>query len=62
MCIHLPERTRVYDVGSRATMTDSESDKPSPESEEDDDEGANPYPLEGKYKDEADREQYVAAL
>jgi RNA polymerase-associated protein RTF1 len=43
-------------------MTDSESDKPSPESEEDDDEGANPYPLEGKYKDEADREQYVAAL
>ena len=29
---------------------------------EEEDENINPYPLEGKYKDEADREEYVSCL
>lgn len=41
---------------NRANMSD-ESSSPGPESE-DEEEEVNPYPLEGKYKDEDDRERY----
>jgi hypothetical protein len=40
---------------------DSTSDADGPESEEDDVE-ENPYPLEGKYIDEYDRQRYAAIL
>jgi len=40
---------------------DSTSDADGPESEEDDVE-ENPYPLDGKYIDEYDRQRYTAML
>jgi hypothetical protein len=41
---------------------DSTSDADGPESEEDDVEAKNPYPLDGKYIDEYDRQRYTATF
>jgi hypothetical protein len=50
----LPTMSFIISMGNRV----SDSDESMVESEED--ENVDPYPLEGKYKNEADREQYVS--
>jgi hypothetical protein len=48
-------------LSSRSPSMDTTSDADGPESEEDDIE-ENPYPLEGKYIDEYDRQRYTATF
>ena len=48
-------------LSSRSPSMDTTSDADGPESEEDDIE-ENPYPLEGKYIDEYDRQRYTATV
>ncbi len=57
----LAYRTRYQTLFLYSPGMDSTSDADGPESEEDDVE-ENPYPLDGKYIDEYDRQRYTATF
>ena len=53
--------TLYQSLSPRSPSMDTTSDADGPESEEDGSE-ENPYPLDGKYMDEYDRQRYTATL